>query len=50
MGASKKLKLPLSKLFFGYSQGGIIILAEGTKYSLEGLSIFSGILFTLETI
>ena len=50
MGASKKFKLPLSNIILsGYSQGGIITLAEGTKYSLAGLLIFSGVLLTPKT-
>ena len=34
----------------GYSQGRIITLAEGTKYSLARLLIFSGVLTTPMTI
>ena len=51
MGASKKFKLPLSKIILsGYSQGGIMTLAEGTRHNLAGLLIFSGVVLTANTL
>lgn len=50
-GTSIKFKLPFSIIILsGYSQGRIITLAEGTKYSLARLLIFSGVLTTPMTI
>ena len=50
-GTSKKFKLPFSKIILSeYSQGGMITLAEGTKYSFAVLLIFSGVLLTSKTI
>ena len=38
MDATKAFKIPLSRIILlGYSLGGVMTLAEGTKHNLAGL-------------
>ena len=42
MDAAKAFRIPLSRIILsGYSQGGVMTLAEGTKHSLAGLLVFA---------
>ncbi len=51
MDATKAFKIPLSKIILsGYSQGGVMTLAEGTKHNLAGLLVFAGVLLTPHTL
>ena len=47
IGATKTFNLPLQRIILsGYSQGGVMTLAEGTRHDLAGLLIFAGVLLT----
>ena len=49
--AAKTFNLPLSRIILsGYSQGGVMTLAEGTKHNLAGLMVFAGVLLTPHTL
>ena len=51
LAATKAFNLPLQRIILsGYSQGGVMTLAEGTRHNLAGLLVFAGVLLTPHTI